>query len=52
MKEVIRHKILIVDDDPGMRDALCMQFWEEGFAVAAAVHGLDALMRLRLEPRK
>lgn len=39
--------MLVVEDDEGIRDALCDLLATEGFTVASAVHGADALERLR-----
>ncbi len=39
--------ILIVDDDPDIRDALSQAFELEGYTVALAQHGRDALSKLR-----
>lgn len=38
--------ILIVDDDPDVRDALCALLSAEGYTVESAVDGVDALERL------
>jgi CheY-like chemotaxis protein len=40
-------KVLIVDDDFALRDALCAALEGEGFAVAAASNGQEALEYLR-----
>ena len=40
-------KVLIVDDDFALRDALCAALEAEGFAVAAASNGREALDYLR-----
>lgn len=37
------HRLLIVDDDPNVREALSRWFSMRGFQVATAVDGLDAL---------
>lgn len=39
--------MLVVEDDEGIRDALCDLLESEGFAVSSAVHGRDALEKLR-----
>ena len=36
-------RILIVEDDEGLRDALCDALSDEGFSVASAADGLEAL---------
>ena len=38
---------MVVEDDEGIRDALCDLLESEGFDVASAVHGRDALEKLR-----
>jgi CheY-like chemotaxis protein len=39
--------ILVVDDEPGMREMVAMLLSEEGYEVLTAVDGLDALAQLR-----
>ena len=39
--------ILVVDDDPDIRQVLCEAFESEGFRVATAVNGMQALHRVR-----
>jgi CheY-like chemotaxis protein len=39
--------ILVVEDDPDIRYALCEILRDEGYEVRWAVHGRDALMQLR-----
>jgi len=39
--------ILVVDDDPDVREGLCDLLVEEGFSVASAANGADALDQLR-----
>jgi CheY-like chemotaxis protein len=39
--------ILVVDDDADVRETLCDVLADEGFPVAAARNGLEALTRLR-----
>jgi CheY-like chemotaxis protein len=43
-------RVLIVEDDPAIRSSLTEALEEEGFDVAAAANGLQALERLRSEP--
>ncbi len=40
-------RVLVVEDDEGIRDALCDLLESEGFDVFSAVHGRDALDKLR-----
>jgi CheY-like chemotaxis protein len=42
-----RGKVLIVEDDTDLRDALSQILEDEGYRVWSAEHGLDALERLR-----
>src|SRR5687767_11546587 len=42
-----RRRVMVVEDDEGIREALCDLLDTEGFAVTAAVHGADALSKLR-----
>ena len=42
-------KVLIVDDEPEIRDSLEEFFVGEGYAVATAINGAEALTRLRDE---
>lgn len=41
-------KVLIVDDEPDIRDSLCEFFEEEGFSVSTASDGSEALRVLGL----
>jgi CheY-like chemotaxis protein len=40
---VANMKVLIVDDEPDIRDSLCEFFEEEGFSVSSASNGAEAL---------
>jgi CheY-like chemotaxis protein len=40
-------RVLVVEDDEGIREALVDLLDSEGFTVTSAVHGADALERLR-----
>lgn len=40
-------RVLVVEDDEGIRDALCDLLESEGFDVFSAIHGRDALEKLR-----
>ena len=41
------HKVLVVDDDPDIRESLAEVLEDEGYQVATAVDGRDALLKLR-----
>jgi CheY-like chemotaxis protein len=45
------HDILLVDDDPDVRDAVALFLRKRGFLVRTADHGLDALRKLQYEDR-
>ena len=47
MKEQSDHIILIIDDDADVRNTLGELLADEGYTVVTAVHGLDALAKLR-----
>jgi CheY-like chemotaxis protein len=47
MNDLYRHKILLVDDEPMLRDTMAMVLNEEGYDVSTAVDGFDALAQLR-----
>jgi CheY-like chemotaxis protein len=40
-------KVLIVDDEPDIRESLCEFFEEEGYSVSSASNGAEALRLLR-----
>jgi CheY-like chemotaxis protein len=40
-------RVLVVEDDEGIREALVDLLDSEGFSVTSAIHGADALERLR-----
>ena len=44
-------RILVVDDDPDIRETLAELLQEEGYAVSSAAHGGEALSALRTDPR-
>lgn len=48
MNDTSRKRILLVDDDPGIRDAMGMLLTEEGYDTATATDGFDALMQMKL----
>lgn len=41
------HRILIVDDEPAIREGLALLLSAQGYSVATAEHGFDALLQLR-----
>ena len=43
-------RVLVVDDDPLIRDTMCEILEESGYGVATAAHGAEALHALRSEP--
>lgn len=43
-------RVLIIDDDPGVRRMLRLALETEGFEVTAAGNGLDGLEHVRMEP--
>lgn len=45
---IMPKKILVVDDDPDMRELLCFNFEHAGFIVNTAIDGDDALAKARL----
>jgi CheY-like chemotaxis protein len=44
------HPILVVEDEPDIRDLMVSLLESEGYAVAAASHGAEALARLQAGP--
>lgn len=42
-----KRRVMVVEDDEGIREALCDLLDTEGFAVTSAIHGADALAKLR-----
>ena len=47
MNDLHRHRILLVDDEPILRDTMAMVLNEEGYDVSTAADGYDALAQLR-----
>ena len=41
-----RHHILVIDDEPGIRETLCAVLEDEGYAAEAAADGAAGLARL------
>lgn len=42
-----RHEILVVDDEPAVRDVFVMLLQSSGYEVSSAIHGFDALLQLK-----
>jgi CheY-like chemotaxis protein len=49
MRDVSENSVLLVDDDPSIRDLLSMQLEEAGFKAQQAEDGIDGLVKLRDE---
>ena len=49
MREISPNRILLVDDDPSVREFLSRRLEEEGFETLEATDGIDGLMKLRNE---
>ena len=49
MREVSPNSVLLVDDDPSVRDLLSMRLEQAGFEVRQAEDGIDGLVKLRDE---
>lgn len=47
MSDTLKGRILVVDDEPGIRDSLAMLLTDVGYEVSTAVDGFDALLRLK-----
>jgi CheY-like chemotaxis protein len=49
MRDVSLNSVLLVDDDPSLRDLLSLQLEEAGFEARQAEDGIDGLVKLRDE---
>src|SRR5208283_5985033 len=49
MREVSENSVLLVDDDPSIREILSMELEEAGFKAQQAEDGIDGLVKLRDE---
>ena len=49
LPELTCHSILVVDDDPDIRDSLAEILSDEGYRVSGAQNGRDALAYLRAQ---
>src|SRR5208282_2799835 len=47
MRDISANSVLLVDDDPGIRDILSSQLEEAGFEAEQAKDGIDGLVKLR-----
>ena len=46
----MKHKILVVDDEPKIRELLCMYLTQKGFAASSAASSDEALKRVKERP--
>src|SRR5450759_57142 len=47
MSKTLKHLVLVVDDEPGIRSSMAMLLNSAGYDVNTAEHGFDALLQLR-----
>ena len=47
MSAPVKHRILVVDDDEGVREVFTAMLGEKGYEVASAENGFDALLKLK-----
>lgn len=46
----MKHKILVVDDEPKIRELLCMYLTQKGFVASPAASSEEALKRVKEKP--
>jgi CheY-like chemotaxis protein len=49
MRDALANSVLLVDDDPAIREVLSMELEEAGFKAQQAEDGIDGLVKLRYE---
>ena len=47
MTDIPRKVVLVVDDEPSVRESLAMLLGDSGYYVSTAEHGFDALLHSR-----
>lgn len=47
MSAPVKHRILVVGDDESVREVFTLMLREEGYEVATAENGFDALLKLK-----
>jgi len=47
MSHSFKHRVLIVDDDPSVRDSVAMLLASEGYETSTAENGFDALLQMK-----
>jgi CheY-like chemotaxis protein len=50
MSDMSKHRILVVDDEPSVRESLAGLLNDAGYEISTAEHGFDALLQLRRAP--